>query len=122
MKKVVYLPQAMLPIRIGFTTSVLAAKKEIKRLGIDGMPDADEAEGVTHIAYGEGISPVVIVRVSPADGTEEASAVGLIAHESSHAMDAILEVMDEQDASSEFKAYTIQWLVQNFYHIWKENK
>jgi hypothetical protein len=48
--------------------------------------------------------------------------VGLIAHESVHVFDEIAKCMNEKEPSSEFKAYTVQWLVQNFYLFYLEAK
>lgn len=45
--------------------------------------------------------------------------VGIIAHESTHAVDFLIESIGEETVGKEFRAYTTQWLTQSIYHIWK---
>ena len=112
---ITYFPNGPLPIHVGFTIDERSFKKEMKRLGISPAPDfvSDGAGGTSHILDRCG-AITVIVCVRPKRGVTRDEMAGLLVHEAVHCWQEARNAMREEEPSSEFEAYSIQYFAQMF--------
>ena len=69
----------------------------------------------THPDY----SPVCVITINERESVNEEQIIGLITHEAVHAVDFLIECIGEANPGKEFKAYTVQNIVQHIYNKWK---
>jgi hypothetical protein len=63
--------------------------------------------------------PTRCVITFDAENVSKNQILGIIVHESTHAVDYLIERIGEEYPGKEFRAYTTQWITQTIYHIWK---
>ena len=120
----------MLPVYIGFTTSKKKFEMEMKRLNANtyaGCYDKKSLSNATTTCLTKArCGMTIIVALNTKKDPSDVELAGLMAHESLHCLDYILDGIGEDSNAGEFRAYTIQWLVQQFMRIyeqeWKERK
>ena len=123
--KVHFLNTAMLPCSVAFCMDAGAWERELRRIQLPvEMRESlsSTGDGATHVIGGDDGSRMVYVCIKNKKGVTPAMMIGLMAYEATHAFDAIVESMNGAEPSPEFKAYTIQWLTQQFYTIWMDSK
>ena len=111
-----YCNMGHLPIYFGFCDNKKAWRKEMRRMKID---DADQMllnnKPATCWSFTRpnGYECIIVCIDKKSYKTQPVIAViGLITHECSHAIDYIMQAIGERNPSTEFKAYTLQGLVQ----------
>lgn len=125
-----YLDTAMLPCYIGFTSSKEAFESEMSRLGVNTYAACYDPVKMAHATTTCVRHPkngtTIIVSIGYVNGFSPDQIAGLMTHEATHCLDYVLDAMGEDDPGAEFKALTVQWLVQKFLLIykdeWKKNK
>lgn len=118
-----YLDTAMLPCYIGFTSVEKKFKREMKRLGIDDYGKSylkDSRACATTWELTKGGVTTIIVCMSQEREPDDNRLIGLVAHEALHTLDHIVAACREESKADEFRAYIIQWLVQKFLLIYKD--
>lgn len=117
--KVYWVDRAFFPTRIGFCATEKAWDEEMKRLGVEAKyPPYDGCCTAFESDLGE--KCVVVTIKDTMDGKQDV-VQGLMAHEISHVVDYIMEFMREEKPSSEFRAYTTQYLYLNLMHAYKKS-
>lgn len=97
--------------------------RELRRLKLsrDEHPDfiaSKQSHGTTHFLVHEG-KQVAMVAIRP-EKRDLVEIHGLLVHEAVHIWQRTREVMRERDPSSEFEAYSIQWVSQQL--MWEYRK
>ena len=111
--RVMWMERGPLPAHVGWCPSEAAWKRTMKRMGIPNEPYATESAGRCDIFERAGNTTVIIhLDREIARRHTEVEIVGLLAHESTHAFQAICRAMGEEKPSAEFEAYTIQAITQ----------
>jgi hypothetical protein len=111
--RVMWMERGPLPVRIGWCPSEAAWKREMKLMGMPNEPFIGESSGRCDSFERPGDSVVLVhLNREVARRHTEIEIVGLLAHESTHAFQAVCRTMGEDRPSPEFEAYTIQAITQ----------
>lgn len=105
------------PIFYTVCTSEAAFRKEMKRLEI---PQSDIPQFISegahatahHFKESDGVGASTIVCIRPAPEKDQIVVAGLLVHEAVHIWQRIRESIGEDSPSSEFEAYSVQWISQ----------
>jgi hypothetical protein len=122
-----YLPMGALPVNLYFCFNAKQWEWVVTKLmgytlgRVHPFMDMDnKGEGAanglctrfTADGNGVGCMHTIVISVDGQSDREPNQICGTICHEASHALDYIIEAMNEDEPGSEFKAYTIQWIAQ----------
>lgn len=113
MSRVKYLRQSIFPARFGITTDHGAYRRTLKRLKCDmeiSETNSMCAETMGFISGDKAGRHYVIMYFNLARHDNIAEFVDTIAHECTHAWQAVREHMGEDNAGRETEAYMIGWL------------
>lgn len=107
-----YFAMMMLPVHFGFCWDEKTYLKEMKRLGVkDHNPFQQKVSAKTEVFTHENDMDTIIV-VLVEKSREPRIIYPLLCHEAVHAWEGIKKAMRTEQDHEEFKAYTIQYLVQ----------
>lgn len=111
-----YCEMGHLPIYFGYCDSQKSWRKEMKRIKIDGENDmlsCGKDAQCWEFSNENGYRTIIVcIDGKSAKARPVIQVIGLLAHECSHAIDYIMSAIGERNPSTEFKAYTLQGLIQ----------
>ena len=114
------------PIYYGLCTSEKQFTKTLKALKI---PKAEwpsfvnvGANATTHHFEASNGSKSAVICIQVPKGKTVSQIVGLLAHEAVHIWQEIKKSIGEKEPSSEFEAYSVQWLTQCLVHKYFKKK
>ncbi len=120
--KVVWLDRGGLPTHVGFCPSAKAWKREMKRLGVKNSP-YPQTDGRCSTFESEKGKTCVIITTGPRDDDHSAiEIIGILAHEVTHAWQAICRDIGEHEPSHEFEAYAMQRMLQDVVQAYADTR
>lgn len=117
--RVMWAPSTAMPPYFGLCLSKKAWDKLVKDYNLEGIDNVSgNGNDATCMIFANGKNPKqTFILITLADGWQKKPILtifGLLVHECVHAFDQMCERIGEHNPSSEFKAYFIQMLFQNF--------
>lgn len=102
------------PTYIGLCLAEKAFKKECRRLGVSPPPFVSPSADATTHYFVKGHRHCAIVCIKGAEKQPLVVVVGMLVHEAAHVWQDILQHLGEHNPSSEFEAYSLQAISQQF--------
>ncbi len=120
---VVWIPRGWQPVSIGFAPSKWAWDRETKRLTGKVAPYPQAAGCCTTFEHPEYGTLILVTLNEKMDRSRSRVEIaGLLCHEATHAWQRVREVMNEDDPSIEFEAYSMQAIFQSLYQAWLDTR
>lgn len=121
--KVVWCERGWLPTHYGFCPSAKAWAREMKRLGIEDAPPYPESDDCAVTFNNEEKTAVIVTIHERVDSYNDSIGLtDIIAHESAHVWQSILEDIGERNPSAEFEAYALQNIVMNLAAAYRDTR
>lgn len=119
-----YLNLGPWPGYVGFTTSVAAFEREMKRLKVkdaNAFFKNEQANATTHFLNNHGSNLAIICMQPPSKRHSNEQYAGLLAHEATHVVQEMRDNLG--DLGSEAEAYLVQQIVQEgLQQAWKSGR
>lgn len=119
--KVIWCNRGQFPVYFGFCPDKKAWNREMKKMGVSGC-EIPESDGHCSTFESNGKICAIVTIGSQVDGKDSNGIVGLIVHEAVHVFQHIVETIGEKSPSSEFEAYSIQFISQELITAYSETR
>lgn len=123
MDSVVWCDKGFFPLYYGFCPNEKAWHKALKRLKVPSEPYPESDARVSTFTNLDTGDAVCIVTLSESIDTKcTLGTIGLMAHESVHVKQALMECIGETNPSSEFEAYVVQNILLNLLNAYQKTR
>ena len=106
------------PSYLYYAPSEEAWKSILKKYELPEEPFPTSPGQMTYFSRGYSVG-IGIMTINVTKKETEPQVVAMIAHEAVHYLDYMCERIGEHNPGMEFKAYTVQTIVQGVYTVWK---